>query len=123
MFWLAIKMIPHTAMENAKQRAQEEPLRLSKNWLAAVVIFLLWDVTALGGIALCCRRFGNLYWQKHYWILLIAVGSVLLVGELMWVISQYLSEESTNNDDRTDVMQGINFDHTAGLLDGYAESS
>jgi len=128
MFWLALKLIPQPVMERATQRAKEEPLRLNKNWFTAIVIFLLWDITALGGTALCCHKFGSLYWQEHIWILLIAIGSVLLVTELSWAVWQCLSEgkdvgEVTEANHQTNVVQGTNIDHTTRLLDGYIESS
>ena len=136
MFWLAIKLIPHTVMESATKRAQQDPLQLSKSWSAAVVIFLLWDVTALAGITFCCRRFGNLYWQKHYWVLLIVVGSVLLVTELGYIVFSLVCmsehtrdlEEGTDIEDETDNVSGANYvsgansNHTARLLDVCADS-
>ena len=128
MFWLAIRLVPQTVMESATERAQQEPLRLCNSWFAAVVIFLLWDFTALGGITLCCRRFGNLYWQNNYWILLVIVGSVLLMAELGYIVFSlvYLPEQGTNIETGTGVegaVQGANVDHTARLLDDNADSS
>ena len=129
MFWLTINLIPQPVMQRASQRAKEEPLRLSKNWFTAIVIFLLWDMAALGGTAFCCHKFGSVYWQKKYWILLIAIGSVLFVTELSWGVWQCVSEqgmvieELTDADNGTDFVQGTNIDHTTRLLDGYAESN
>ena len=128
MFWLAVKLIPLPVMESATQRAQEEPSRLRKNWFTALLILVLWDVVALGGTALCCQKFGSLYWKTHYQTLLIALGCVLLVTEIGWVIWQCLSEEGTNFEEGTNADQGTiivqqtNIDHTSRLLDGYIES-
>ena len=48
MFWLAVKLIPLPVMESATRRAQEEPLRLRKNWFIALLILVLWEVVAFG---------------------------------------------------------------------------
>ena len=81
-------------MDRATQRAQEKPLRLSKNWCTAIVIFPLRDITALGDVAICCHKFGSVYWKQHYWALFMAVGPVLLVIELSWMTWQCLFEQN-----------------------------
>ncbi len=41
LIWAAIAFIPPDTMEAARRRAEQEPLRLSRNWLTAVLIFLM----------------------------------------------------------------------------------
>ena len=41
MIWVAIKIIPCHVMVDARARAEQEPLRLARNWCMAVFIFLM----------------------------------------------------------------------------------
>lgn len=41
LIWAAIAFIPKDTMEAARRRAEQEPLRLSRNWATAVLILLL----------------------------------------------------------------------------------
>jgi uncharacterized membrane protein YkvA (DUF1232 family) len=41
---LALKLISNEVIENARIKADEEPLRLKNNWLAAVIIIIIWIV-------------------------------------------------------------------------------
>jgi uncharacterized membrane protein YkvA (DUF1232 family) len=43
---LAIKMIPEEVYEEARRRAEAEPLSLRKNWFFAAVFILLWIAIA-----------------------------------------------------------------------------
>lgn len=42
LIWLALKFIPPVVMDAARQRAEEEPLKLSKHLGAAAVFLLIW---------------------------------------------------------------------------------
>ena len=39
---LSIKLIPQDVLEEARNKAEQEPLRLKKNWLFAVIFILIW---------------------------------------------------------------------------------
>jgi len=41
----AIQLIPENVMLRAQKRADEEPLRLDKNWVTACCIFVMWDIS------------------------------------------------------------------------------
>jgi len=43
---LAIKLIPRDVFDDAKRKAEAEPLSLKKNWTFAVIFILLWVVVA-----------------------------------------------------------------------------
>jgi hypothetical protein len=48
-------------MDDATLRAEQEPMRLSSNWVAAVVIYVLWVV----GIESCIYYIITLYGELH----------------------------------------------------------
>lgn len=39
---LSLRLLPPEVMADARRRAEEEPLRLERNWVAAIVIVALW---------------------------------------------------------------------------------
>jgi uncharacterized membrane protein YkvA (DUF1232 family) len=39
---LAIKLIPRDVMDEARRKAEKEPLRLKKNWVFAIIFILVW---------------------------------------------------------------------------------
>jgi uncharacterized membrane protein YkvA (DUF1232 family) len=39
---LSIKLIPKEIMEEARQKAENEPLRLKNNWIFALIFILIW---------------------------------------------------------------------------------
>ncbi len=41
---LAIKLIPHNVMEEAKIQAEQQPLKLRKNWIFAAIFIIIWIV-------------------------------------------------------------------------------
>ena len=47
---LAIKLIPKDVFEEARRRAEAEPLSLRKNWTFAVIFILLWIAVAAMGL-------------------------------------------------------------------------
>ncbi|EFN53849.1 hypothetical protein CHLNCDRAFT_14586, partial [Chlorella variabilis] len=47
LLFVAIRLIPHEVMEDARRRAEREPLRLHKNWGMAIVFFAMWDALLL----------------------------------------------------------------------------
>jgi len=52
----AIQLIPENVMLRAQKRADEEPLRLDKNWVTACCIFVLWDIFCSGHILLAMHK-------------------------------------------------------------------
>lgn len=86
LIWLGIKLIPVEVCADAKERADVEPLRLNENWIAATMIFVLWDCIALYVTWAISRHFGNAYLLAHIWIPLLAVGNALVVSEVGWSI-------------------------------------
>ncbi|MBN2656257.1 MAG: DUF1232 domain-containing protein [Spirochaetales bacterium] len=42
LIWLALKSIPDQIMEEARKKAEDDPVRLRKNIPAAVTIILIW---------------------------------------------------------------------------------
>jgi len=81
----AIKLIPDSVWQRAQQRADEEPLRLSKCWPAACCVFLLGNASAVCLTYIICKKFGNSWWSTHWWIAAALLGIVLFISETAWV--------------------------------------
>lgn len=45
---LSLRLLPPEVMADARRRAAEEPLRLERNWVAAIVILAVWACVAAG---------------------------------------------------------------------------
>jgi uncharacterized membrane protein YkvA (DUF1232 family) len=56
---LALKLIPEDIIERARIKADEEPLRLKSNWLAAVIIIIIWIVVLVVFVRLIIGIFGQ----------------------------------------------------------------
>ncbi|HNY13211.1 MAG TPA: YkvA family protein [Candidatus Wallbacteria bacterium] len=39
---LSLKLIPEEVMRECRQRAEEEPVDFKKNWIAAIIIVIIW---------------------------------------------------------------------------------
>ncbi|MEW5314058.1 MAG: hypothetical protein WDW38_005582 [Sanguina aurantia] len=59
LIWLAIYLIPHQVMADARERADTEPLRLASNWLVATLIFLMWVGSAEALAYYLARAYGS----------------------------------------------------------------
>jgi len=44
---LAIKLIPNEVMEEAKKRADEEPINLKKNWTFGILFIAIWVIVLI----------------------------------------------------------------------------
>lgn len=80
-------------MEAARQRADAEPLRLSKNWVAAVCVFLIWDALLLWGLKLGFQWLGSAYWAGRWWLPVLVAGAVLVLAEGIWTVLQLRAEQ------------------------------
>ncbi|GAX86023.1 hypothetical protein CEUSTIGMA_g13438.t1 [Chlamydomonas eustigma] len=90
MIWLSIQLIPNEVMQDAALRAEREPLRLSSNWVAAVVIFVLWVV----GIESCTyyiiTQYGSPDLQLYIWEV---IGGSSILGTVIfsyWIVTSML---------------------------------
>ena len=54
---LSLRLIPGDIMENARKRAESEPLQLKKNWFFAALFILVWIVLLIGVLLLLIRLF------------------------------------------------------------------
>jgi uncharacterized membrane protein YkvA (DUF1232 family) len=52
---LSIKLVPKSVMEEARRRAEREPLELKKNWRYAIVFILFWTVLLAAVLARIVR--------------------------------------------------------------------
>ncbi|KAL6759915.1 hypothetical protein V8C86DRAFT_2563800 [Haematococcus lacustris] len=59
LIWLAIHLIPHEVMQDARRRAAEEPVRLAPNWLTACLIGAVWIASAELLLYWTIERFGS----------------------------------------------------------------
>ncbi|KAK9823146.1 hypothetical protein WJX72_000606 [[Myrmecia] bisecta] len=86
LIWLAIRLIPDEAWQRAKARADTEPVRLRENWVAAALMFALWDGLAVLLAHVITRKYGNRYWRHHDWIVMLIVGGTMALVEISWII-------------------------------------
>jgi uncharacterized membrane protein YkvA (DUF1232 family) len=86
MIALTIKLLPKDVWERAKERAENEPLRLSANWKGAVAVFILWTTVVLVVVSRMLTAYGSPYWQANYWVLDIGlgVGMLIIFTVFMW---------------------------------------
>ena len=59
-----------------------EPVRLRENWVAAVLVFVVWDSLAMYVLFLVASHYGNAYLQDHIIFLLAATGGTLVLCEI-----------------------------------------
>ncbi|BDA47087.1 hypothetical protein COCOBI_09-5420 [Coccomyxa sp. Obi] len=93
LIWLAIRLIPDHVWEHALERAEVEPLLLGHNWVAAAIIFILWDALLLFGIYMVVVHFGTPYWQQRWYVWVAVAGAVLVVAEVSWSVCQLHAEK------------------------------
>lgn len=91
----AIKLIPEDVMLRAQTRADEEPLRLQNNWVAACCIFVMWDASAAGLSYLVCKKLGTPWWQVHWWIVAVTAVTVMILAEVAFVVHTLVAEQKT----------------------------
>lgn len=84
LIWLAVRLIPADALERAKQKAQDEPLQLDKNWFAAFVICLLWDAALIGALYIGLRYLGQDPFSYLGWLSMAVLGAVLVIAQAGW---------------------------------------
>lgn len=41
---LSIKLIPFEIMQESRKKAEEEPVKLKKNWITAIIFILIWTI-------------------------------------------------------------------------------
>uniref|UniRef100_A0A7S2DMP9 DUF1232 domain-containing protein n=1 Tax=Alexandrium andersonii TaxID=327968 RepID=A0A7S2DMP9_9DINO len=90
LIWLALRLVPPDVLERARARAQEEPLRLSKNWGMAALVLAIWDALFIWLIRCALQQ-----WQPHAAWSGRALGAslVVLVGlELVWAVKELRDE-------------------------------
>ena len=48
----------------------------------------------MGLTFLICRTFGDAWWVSHWWIAAVTVGTLLLLGEVAWLVHAVLFDKS-----------------------------
>jgi hypothetical protein len=92
MIWLSIQLIPSQVMDDATLRAEQEPMRLSSNWVAAVVIYVLWVVGIESCIYYIITLYGSPELQLYTWTIM---GATTILGTIIfsyWIITSILLE-------------------------------
>lgn len=89
---LAMWLIPKDVMEDAKQRAEHEPLRLHKAWGTATLVFLLWDGAILAAAWWALGRWGGEALQVHKAWIVGGLGTALLAAEVGWMVAAHRKE-------------------------------
>ncbi len=89
---LVVYLIPPEIMEQARDRASREPLRLASNWIAALVFFLIWNATFAWISWLLVDQFGSDEVKDAQWFIVGGVLAVVTVGEIVWAVLQVQKE-------------------------------
>ncbi|KAL4440609.1 hypothetical protein ABPG75_003610 [Micractinium tetrahymenae] len=89
---LAMWLIPKDVMEQAKQRAEHEPLRLHMAWGTAALVFVLWDGAILAATWWGLGRWGGEALQPHKVWIVAGLGAALLAAEVGWMVAAHRKE-------------------------------
>ncbi len=97
-------------MLRARQRADEEPLRLDENWVTACCILLIWNMSAVGISYLVCTKIGKPWWQGNWWVAAVILVAVMVLAEIVWAAHTILSERRVDKqcDKQTATDLGVN---------------
>lgn len=86
LIYIAIQLIPSRIMKQARERAEHEPLVLSKAWPVAVIVFAMW-LACLEWLAwYLCMRFGSD--DVKVWTVpgMVAMGCAASIGFAWWLV-------------------------------------
>jgi hypothetical protein len=75
-------------MQECRQRAEEEPLLLERNWVVAVLVFVLWTAGLLLLVHWLVQRYGHDDLQPYEWAVLSGSGGVVAILFSVWMISR-----------------------------------
>ena len=75
----------------------------------------------MGLTILICRMFGDVWWVGHWWIAAITVGTLLLLGEVAWLVHAVCFDKSVLV--RADKQSLADADVHAVLLNDESEQS
>jgi uncharacterized membrane protein YkvA (DUF1232 family) len=64
LIFLAVKLIPKPVLEEAKKKAENEPIKLGKNWISALIFILIWIIIVIV-VFLSVIRNCSVILQKH----------------------------------------------------------
>lgn len=87
MIWLAIRLIPRPVMAQARFRAEHEPMRLSRNWMVAVLIFLVWMAGIEYSAWFILNNWGSPEVCQYQWHILGGIASMGAISFVCWLVS------------------------------------
>lgn len=85
-------------MADARRRAEAEPLLLSRNWWAAVGIFMLWAGVAVWLVHYLIQRYGDEELVEYEWAALAGTGGIATILFVTWSVSR-VSHERRRRDE------------------------
>eukprot|EP00775_Hariotina_reticulata_P004748 gene4748-4998_t len=87
--WISYKLIPAQVMQDCRHKAATEPLLLHRNWLVAVLVFLLWLSALLLLVHWLVVAEGSGATVKEYeWAVLAGIAGAAAVLFALWIISR-----------------------------------
>ncbi|PSC67632.1 hypothetical protein C2E20_8713 [Micractinium conductrix] len=90
---LAVRLIPKEVMEDARRRAEHEPLRLHRSWGTAAMVFAMWDGALLWGVWWACSHFGGVALQPYKLWIVAGLGVALAAMEVAWLVVGHRREQ------------------------------
>lgn len=92
--WASIKLIPAEVMEDARFRAMNEPVWLTKNWTTATLIFLLWLTLLVGIVYWACDHFGPPIVKNYCWVIVSGVAVAACCVYSAWAVARTRQERA-----------------------------
>eukprot|EP00882_Tetradesmus_deserticola_P011361 GHRQ01012019.1.p1 GENE.GHRQ01012019.1~~GHRQ01012019.1.p1 ORF type:complete len:256 (+),score=74.39 GHRQ01012019.1:425-1192(+) len=86
--WASYKLIPAQVMQDCRQRAEEEPLLLERNWVVAVLVGLVWTAGLLLLVHWLVVQYGDERVRPYEWAVLCGTGGVAAIVFSVWMISR-----------------------------------
>eukprot|EP00198_Chlamydomonas_reinhardtii_P003444 XP_001692780.1 predicted protein [Chlamydomonas reinhardtii] len=85
LLWLAIWLLPHGVMDEARQRAHVEPFRPGRNWLVATFIAGMWVACLEWLLWFLINRYGNAVLRQYQLEAMVGLGVVCAIAFWVWL--------------------------------------
>ncbi|KAG2431120.1 hypothetical protein HXX76_009650 [Chlamydomonas incerta] len=92
LLWLAIWLLPHGVMEEARQRAHVEPFRPGRNWLVATFIAAMWVGCLEWLLWFLVNRYGTPLLKQYQLEAMVGLGAVCGIVFWIWMAGKIQKE-------------------------------
>ncbi|KAG2448047.1 hypothetical protein HYH02_007074 [Chlamydomonas schloesseri] len=92
LLWLAIWLLPHGVMAEARQRAHTEPFRPGRNWLVATFIAAMWVACLEWLLWFLVSRYGTPVMKQYILESMVGLGAVCAISFWIWIVGKVRKE-------------------------------